>query len=87
MFYAVMQSGHMGIFIRARAKAKYGVKYGSSKFKRVNKGREELSIVELVGIDIVNSVNKTEAEKKALEVFSEAYQSEFVRQLKSNGFV
>ncbi len=87
MFYAVMQSGHMGIFIRARAKARYGVEYGSSKFKRVNKGKEELSVIELVGIDIVNSVNKTKAEKKVLKVFADAYQSEFIRQLKSNGFI
>ena len=33
MFYAVMQSGHMGIFVRARAKEKLGVNYGDDQLK------------------------------------------------------
>ena len=88
MFYAVMQSGHMGIFVRARAKRRLKVNYGNNTYKRVNKNKhEELSITELVGIDLVNSVNKTKAKDKALETFAEVYQSEFIRQLEGKGFV
>ena len=85
MFYAVMQSGHMGIYMRARASRRFGI--GSNTYKRIRrKNNEELAITEMPAIDSVDMAEKVNVEDKALEIFRDTFQSEVVRQL-SNGLV
>ncbi len=88
MFYAVMQSGHMGIYMRARASRRFGI--GSGTYKRIkekyNKRGEELAITEMAALDSVDMAEKVNVEDKALEMFRNTFQSEVVRQL-SNGLV
>ena len=90
MFYAVMQSGHIGMYMRARAMKKRGFIYGAEYIKRIkekyNKRGKELAINEITAIDSVDMFKKVEAEDKALEMFRDTFQSEVVRQL-SNGLV
>jgi len=81
MFYAVMNSGHMGLFMRARAMKKRGFVYGSTSYKRVGHNREELAINEMVALDAVDMVKKSKVEKVILDTFKENFQSEVVRQL------
>ena len=89
MFYAVMQSGHMGIYMRGRAMEKKGINYGSRTYKRVKlstnqKEVEELAINEMVAMDTADMVDKLDIEDKVLEVFKDNFQSEVMRLLARN---
>jgi hypothetical protein len=89
MFYAVMQSGHMGIYMRGRAMEKKGINYGSRTYKRVKLSTnqrevEELAINEMVAMDTADMVDKLEIEDKVLEVFKDNFQSEVMRLLARN---
>jgi hypothetical protein len=89
MFYAVMQSGHMGIYMRGRAMEKKGINYGSRTYKRVKlstnqKEVEELAINEMVAMDTADMVDKLDIEDKVLEVFKDNFQSEVIRLLTRN---
>jgi len=89
MFYAVMQSGHMGIYMRGRAMEKKGINYGSRTYKRVKLSTnqrevEELAINEMVAMDTADMVDKLDIEDKVLEVFKDNFQSEVMRLLTRN---